>query len=611
MGLICCLGLFFLRRFLESRRQRALAAFAARGLLNSLTVNVSTTKRNLKFGLFLAGIICCFLALARPQYGHHWQEVKRKGIDILFAVDTSLSMGSEDVLPNRLSRAKLAILDFVDQLSGDRIGLMPFAGSAFLLCPLTVDYLAFEESLQAVDTGIIPEQGTNLAEAIRRAEAVLRNDANHKILILITDGESLQGDSIEAAEKAAAQGMSIFTIGVGTPAGELIPIGTNNQRDYVRGEDGNFVVSRLDEKTLQAIAAATAGLYAPLGNQGQGLISIYHDRLSRIPEQELAERRQKIPIDRFAWFLALALTFLVSECLLTSRKSAGGLLLPGFFRPKKRVALLLLLPAVELIQPATGFATSPGEKLFSAGEYDKAHTYYQKVLEGAPESAPIHYNLGATAYRRSRYDEAISSFSQALQSNDLALQEKAYYNLGNSYYRHGEATLNSAPQKTMEQWQEALNAYTSALKLQPENEDASRNHDFVKRKLDRLQQQQEQQQRQQQQEKEDNKEEDSDSRQDNKQQEKSGQDENQQSSAEPSDQADSEESQENEKQSQPQQTGTEEEQRQNSEQPFSHAQKMSQEEAEQLLREMQNEEGRLDFLPRPENENSTNRGRNW
>lgn len=612
IGLLSCLGIYLLQRFFQKKRQRSLESFAASGLLGRLTENVSATKRTLKLFLLLAGIFCCFLALARPQYGHHWQEVKRKGIDILFAIDTSLSMSTEDVQPNRLSRAKLAILDFVGQLSGDRVGLLPFAGSAFLLCPLTVDYLAFEESLQAVDTSIIPQQGTNLAGAIRAAEAVLHNDANHKILILITDGESLQGDGISAAAEAATQGMTVFTVGVGTPAGELIPMQQNGQREFIKDEGGNFVVSKLDEATLRTIAEATKGIYAPLGNQGQGLISIYQRKLRLLPEKELAERRQKIPIDRFPWFLGLALLFFIGEYLLNSRKSGGTPLLPRKLRWKKTTGILLLLPLFELLQPSTAVLASPGEKYFSASEYEEATRYYQEALKNDPESAALHYNLGAAAYKRDHYDDAIASFNQALQSDDLSLQEKAYYNLGNSYYRQGETMQSTDPQKAIEQWQEALTAYSASLKLQPENQKARFNHDFVKNKLDQLQQQQQQQQ--QSQSNKGNEDKEQEGRHSSKQQESSTQNDDRQNSAERGNPANRQESEEDEEQSelrrsQPQ-TG-ENNQQQRTDQQYSDRQKMSREEAEQLLREMQNEEGRLNFLPRAESDNNTNKNRNW
>ncbi len=155
-GLIICVALAFLIRNLQERRKATLAKFAAPKLLDSLTRNISSPKRRTKNILIILALFMCFVALARPQYGFKWVEVKRKGIDILFALDTSKSMAAEDVKPNRLKRAHYAILDFVRQLEGDRVGLLPFAGSSFLMCPLTLDYDAFEHSLSAVYTGIIP-----------------------------------------------------------------------------------------------------------------------------------------------------------------------------------------------------------------------------------------------------------------------------------------------------------------------------------------------------------------------------------------------------------------------------------------------------------------------
>jgi Ca-activated chloride channel family protein len=169
VGIAVCAGLLIAFRQFERSRKAALSTFASPGIVQRLLAGVSDRNRHLKRGLFVAGMAMLFLALARPQLGFRWQEVNRRGIDIVFALDTSRSMLAEDVTPNRLERAKLGMVDFVDKLEGDRIGLMPFAGSAFTLCPLTLDYDAFHQSLDAVDTEIIPRKGTDLASAIREA----------------------------------------------------------------------------------------------------------------------------------------------------------------------------------------------------------------------------------------------------------------------------------------------------------------------------------------------------------------------------------------------------------------------------------------------------------
>jgi Ca-activated chloride channel family protein len=254
----------------QKKSTAALKRFASGHLLEKLTSGVSPRKRMLKRVILVLAVAFIFVALARPQMGFQWKEVKRKGIDILVAVDTSKSMLAEDVRPNRLERSKFGIMDFVSKLEGDRVGLLPFAGTAFLMCPLTLDYDAFKNSLDALDTEIIPQGGTDLASAIYEAEAAFNNNANHKILVLVTDGEDLEGEALAAATAAKKRGLTIYTVGVGTPAGELIPLmhgGKNGA--FVKDEKGQPVKSRLDETMLQKIAEATGGRYEPLGQQGR------------------------------------------------------------------------------------------------------------------------------------------------------------------------------------------------------------------------------------------------------------------------------------------------------------------------------------------------------
>ena len=229
-GLAACALLSFSFVHFHRKGQIALQKFASGRLLEQLTQNVSVRRRQIKRILILAAVAALFVALARPQAGFEWKEVKRKGIDILMAVDTSKSMLATDVKPNRLERSKLGIMDFVSKLQGDRVGLIPFAGTAFLMCPLTLDYAAFRQSLDALDTEIIPRGGTDLASAIREAEFAFSNNANHKILVLVTDGEDLEGEALSAAKNAARKGLTIYTVGVGTPAGELIPLAEERKR---------------------------------------------------------------------------------------------------------------------------------------------------------------------------------------------------------------------------------------------------------------------------------------------------------------------------------------------------------------------------------------------
>jgi Ca-activated chloride channel family protein len=622
IGLLACIGLVLLFRFMQKRRQAALAKFAAHQLIDRLTRNVSWNRRRYKNILLLLAVFMCFAALARPQYGFQWVDVKRKGIDLLFALDTSKSMLAEDIKPNRLKRAHLAILDFVQQLEGDRVGLLPFAGSAYLMCPLTLDYEAFEDSLSAVNTDIIPRGGTNIATVIDKAVETLNNAANHKILIILTDGENLEDNAIKAAEEAARQGLTIYTVGVGTSEGELIPVTEESGKGFIKDRQGNFVTSRLDDKTLTAIAEKSNGLYVPLGSGGEGLETIYQQKLALIPREELAERRHKLPIDRFEWPLAAALFFLILELLIGERKKARPLsffnTIRRRFKKAKKVpevtALILFLALI------TGTGTeaycSRGEEAFDRGDYLQASEYYRQRLEKSPNDPELQYNFGTAAYKNNMQDDAIEAFTRALKSDNVELQKKAYYNRGNSYYQKGAEVQQADPETTLDQWKQAVSSLQSALQLDPDDADARHNLEVIREQLEKLEEQQQNQQDQQDkkdQQSEPNKEgqpqQDENGQQDSqeKQQSKDGQPENAPETGqnEPGDEQPQSRSEENdngapdkpaaineseEKDKNPEKQANQDAQRQ---QPG----KMTKEEAESLLNALKNEEGELNFVP--------------
>ncbi len=296
--------------------------FASPHLVDQLTRSVSSGRRTLKHVLMMVGVACVFVALARPQAGYRWEETHRKGLDILFAVDTSKSMLTQDVKPDRLTRAKMAVSDLVDKLDGDDVGLIAFAGDAFLQSPMTLDYDAFRESLAALDTSVVPRGGTDIARAISEAQAAFSTENDHdKILVLITDGEDLEGGAVTAAEAAAKDGVKIFTVGVGTTTGELIPVPTDNGgTEFVKDASGQFVKSRLDESMLKKIAAVTGGMYQPLGQQGEGLTTIYSQGLAPFQRHDLASRQHRVYLEQFQWPLLAALCCFLAEFLIGTRK---------------------------------------------------------------------------------------------------------------------------------------------------------------------------------------------------------------------------------------------------------------------------------------------------
>ena len=217
-GLLACIVLIWMWHRYDARQHAALAKFVSAHLRRQLTRSISVARRRAQRGLYLAAVACLFVALAGPLVGYHWEQISRRGNDIVFAIDTSRSMSTPDVKPDRLTRAKLAIDDFAGHLDGDAVGIVAFAGRAFLVCPITLDHGAFHETLSAIDTNTIPRGGTNISRAIQQAQAALRRrPGSDKILILVTDGEDLEGSALAAARSAAQQdGLKIYTVGVGT-----------------------------------------------------------------------------------------------------------------------------------------------------------------------------------------------------------------------------------------------------------------------------------------------------------------------------------------------------------------------------------------------------------
>jgi Ca-activated chloride channel family protein len=495
-GAFVILTLIWLYRRFDRRQRAALADFASSHLLARLTASFSPGRRRLKRFLFATALGLIFVALARPEWGYHWETQNRRGIDILFAIDTSKSMLTQDVNPDRLTRAKLGVTDLVSKLDGDRVGLIAFAGDAFLEAPLTLDYEAFQESLDATDVGVVPRGGTNIASAIEEAQAVFGQEAhNQKILVLITDGEDLDAKGIEAARAAAATGLKIYTVGVGSAAGGLIPVpGANGGTDFLKNASGQFVKSHLDEDTLRQIAQVTGGLYEPLGQQGQGLVALYDKALAPLPKHELASRAQRVYDERYQGPLALALVLLLAGTLIGTRKSDWR----AAWRQKQALQTASLLGMLLLMAGSSQAQASPqaAEQAYLKGNFTNAEKLYASAAAQNPGTAPLQFDLGAAAYKVADYDKALPAFQKALGTDEVGVQQQAYYNIGNTQYRLGQKTEKAKPEKTISNWESAVQSYNAALKLKPQDADAKFNRDFVQKKLDELKQQQKQNQNQ-------------------------------------------------------------------------------------------------------------------
>ena len=303
-------------------RKRALHKW---GDLKTVDRNVlmrSDTKPLMKFILLTLAYISLVIALVDPRIGSKLEKVKREGIDVYIALDVSNSMLAEDIKPNRLERAKMAIANLIDKLDGDRIGLIVFAGNAYKQLPLTTDYGAAKLFLSAIDNRIVPAQGTAIGEAINLAANSFDNDKHNRAIIVITDGENHEDDPVGAAKAAAAKGIKVFTIGMGLPEGAPIPIKDKygHRSGFKKDKKGNTVITKLNEDMLRQIAAAGDGSYARANNVSVGLSKIYND-INKIQKKEIETRQFTDYEDRFQIYIALALFFLILEVLISNRKS--------------------------------------------------------------------------------------------------------------------------------------------------------------------------------------------------------------------------------------------------------------------------------------------------
>ena len=304
----------------ERRRRRGLAAFAAARLLDRLTAGYSSARRRTKDVALSLAFTLLIAGFAGPRWGVEVSPQKGATEDVVFALDVSKSMLVSDMSPTRLARAKVAIANFIRRKGTGNVGLVAFAGQAFLQCPLTRDYDAFFRTLEETDTGSIQVPGTDIGRAIEEAELAFTTNRNRKLLIILTDGEDLEAGGIEMAKQLKRKGLVVHTVGVGTPSGGPIRvISSIGSLETLKDKDGEEVLSRLDEKTLGAIADAASGRFVRLGQAGEGMEAL---RLAiQAGTDERGAGRRGIP--REEWFIGAALLLLVLESLTSTRRKTA------------------------------------------------------------------------------------------------------------------------------------------------------------------------------------------------------------------------------------------------------------------------------------------------
>ena len=484
--LILLIPLMFTAYWLMRRlRKRRIARFGDPELVARLTPEVPRRKGWMKLTLLSIALLFLAIGMARPQLGAILKEKEIKGAEIMVVLDVSNSMLAEDYSPNRLERAKLAISKLVDELQGDRIGLIIFAGESFVQLPITSDYVSAKIFLNSITTESVPVQGTALGEAIRTAIRGFTSESEHsRAIILITDGENHEDDPVAAARDAVDMGARVFCIGVGSPEGKPIPM----DGDLLKDKDGNIVVTRLDEQTLRDIASAGEGLYVRAGNTEFGLNPVI-DEIRTLQDKEFQSVVFEEFDEQYMYFFAIALVFLLLEFFMSDTRNRRSL----FGRSGKTLAVLA---AVMVLSPAVLSAQSDrsevraGNKDFKKGQYREAEIDYKRALIADSASVTAKYNLGNALYKAESYNEAELYFRNLGDTLKNLSPSKA------SDYFHNSGNLALKQKK----YQEAVEAFKESLRLEPDNFETKSNLAYAQKMLkDQQQNQQSQNQQQQQQ----------------------------------------------------------------------------------------------------------------
>ena len=492
-------------------------------LIKSLIPDTSPSKKIAKFVLLLLGFSSLILAICNLQTGSKTQEVKREGADIIVCLDVSNSMLAQDLSPNRLERAKYALEKMIDKLQGDRLGIIVFAGEAYVQLPITTDYSAAKLFLGSINTDMVPTQGTNIGAAIRKAlEGFSKDEEKNKTIVVITDGENHEPEAVEAAEEAAKAGIMINTIGVGSENGVPIPIMEGGvMTGYRKDKDGNTVVTKLNKEVLQEIAGKTDGIFVQATNADIGLNAIL-DKLEQLDKKQIDTKMYTDYEDQFQWFLGLALLFLLLEFFISERVSNWFRSFFNKVTADKVTTLLLLIFIVSVnklsAQKDKQYIYEGNNDYFSSRNI-QAINNYREALKVSPGNKKANFNLGDAIYKEawniknSKDQNPIMGMKPDSLANIMLEEAAGQFDLVSQSISHKD-TLHRALHNLgncrllQKNYQAAVDAYKKSLKVDPKDEDTRYNLAYALKKLkeqeknqnkEKKDEQQQQQQQQQQQ----------------------------------------------------------------------------------------------------------------
>jgi len=455
-------------------KKRTIKKIGDERLVKEMIRNYSPQRFALKFIIVVVAFAATVLAFANPRSKTGTEKVNRNGIDVMIALDVSKSMLAQDIKPTRLDRAKQLLSKLIDKLSNDRIGIVVFAGRAYQQMPLTGDHGAAKMYLSAASPDVVPTQGTVIADALNMCDGAFNGkEKKYKSVILISDGEDHDEGAIKAAEKMAGEGIVVNTVGIGSPTGSMIIDETTNEPK--KDNNGNTVITKLNEQELRDIAAKGNGIYQLFTNTDE-VVATLDARLSTMDQRTVTEDSLVNYKSYFQWLAGLALVLLVIELILSERNKPSA---SSFSAPVRKVAFFLiacyLLPTASFSQNEKTLIKK-GNESYAKKEYDKAITDYKKVTEKNPANATAQYNLGNALYKSKKAGEAVAAYENALSnSNSKDDRSKTFYNKG--------VVLQNDKKLP-----ECIEAYKNALKLNPDDEDARQN---LQKALQQMKQQKE------------------------------------------------------------------------------------------------------------------------
>lgn len=458
--LLVLIPILALIRYVSYRNQKKrLRRFGEPELLKALMPNVSYLRPLTKFWILQGALALLIVMLARPQMGTKISHEKRVGIETIIAMDISNSMRAEDIIPSRLDRSKMMVENLVDHFTNDKIGLLVFAGDAFVQLPITSDYVSAKMFLSSIDPSMIATQGTDIAKAISMASnSFTQEEGIGKAIVVITDGEDHEGGALEAAKAAKDKGMRVYVLGVGSVNGAPIPLpGTG---EYMKDNTGNTVMSALNEEMCKQVAQSGGGAYIHVENNSAAQEQLDRE-LDKLSKKETSTAVYSEFDEQFQAFGILALLLLILEVFIMDRQSPLLKNLSLFGSKKKVTVMLLLLTTLTVSAQTDRQYVRQGNKLYRGGDYPNAEVSYRKAVEKNARNPQAAFNLGNALMAQKKDSAAIEQFENAakLETNPLR-KAQAYHNMGVICQTH-------------RMYGEAIEAYKNALRLNP-NDDETR-----------------------------------------------------------------------------------------------------------------------------------------